>query len=505
AVSAMKYYPAPNSTVGPFFQNNYFIDSPETNIANGVIGKVDRALTDKQRITTELQFSDGFLGAAKYLPNVANPGATDRNFQTRRGRLQHAWTVSPQIVNTVSFEAQSNSTRAGEGQTDPFPIYRFDPYLGLGQSFPVSDNAVNNFDWNDRLSIRHRKHSLSFSADFAAHQVNTLWSEYPSGAYYFDSELTSIPGITDTGFGFASFLLGLPASAEESVTTSPSYFRNNHLALAAGDKYELRKDLTVSLSLTVNRHGARTEKYNRQSTIDPNVIDPSNGLPGALVAAGTYGLGTGLGPVIWSADPHVALAWNPLGDSKTVVRLDASRQHSQTPIDTSQWGTDGFNAHQTFISPNSQLAPALPLNPQFPALPYPLPNLSPSAADNTVAAWVDLTGREPTVLYASFSIERELPGSLIASAGVTHAAGHNMLIWNGAVDLNAISPADLVYRDQLNDEAFRASLRPFPQFTALDVDDAYPGGRYQRDAAFVRIEKRASNGLELSAYYELSK
>jgi hypothetical protein len=505
ALSAMQYYPAPNSTVGPFFQNNYFIDSPETNIANGVIGKVDRAVTDKQRVTTELQLSNGFLGAAKYLPDIANPGAADREFQTRRARVQHIWTASPQVVNTASLEVTSNTTRTGQNETQPFPIYRFDPYLGLGREFPVSHNARNTFDWNEGLSVRRGKHAVQFTAQFTARQVNTLWPQYPSGQYYFDAGLTSIPGVVNTGFGFASFLLGLPASAEQSVITEPSYFRNSYVGLGASDKYELRKGLTLTLGLTLNRHAPRSEKYGHESTIDPRVIDPSNGRPGALVAAGTHGLDAGLGPVIWSADPHLGVAWNPLNDSKTVIRLDMARQHDQIPIYSSQWGTQGFNAHPTFISANSQLVPAIPLTPAFPALGYSLPDLSLSAADNSVADWIDLNGREPMEQWASLSVERELRWSLVASAGASHSNGRNELIWNGAVDLNAVNPIYLGYRDALNDEAFRASLRPYPQFTGLDVNSLYPGGRYQRDSAYVQVEKRASAGLELTVHYQISK
>ena len=43
ALNALKFYPAPNTDVGPFFHNNYFIDSPETNTANGMIGKLDQS------------------------------------------------------------------------------------------------------------------------------------------------------------------------------------------------------------------------------------------------------------------------------------------------------------------------------------------------------------------------------------------------------------------------------------------------------------------------------
>ena len=43
-------------------------------------------------------------------------------------------------------------------------------------------------------------------------------------------------------------------------------------------------------------HMPRVEKYNRQSTVDPAVIDPSVGLPGALAFAGENGIPRGLRP-----------------------------------------------------------------------------------------------------------------------------------------------------------------------------------------------------------------
>jgi len=57
----------------------------------------------------------------------------------------------------------------------------------------------------------------------------------------------------------------------------------------------------------------------------------------------------------------------------------------------------------------------------------------------------------------------------------------------------------------LNDESFRATLRPYPQYLGFDLYGLYPHGKYQRDSAYLRLEKRLSQGLSLSAYYEFSK
>jgi hypothetical protein len=79
------------------------------------------------------------------------------------------------------------------------------------------------------------------------------------------------------------------------------------------------------------------------------------------------------------------------------------------------------------------------------------------------------------------------------------------LVSNAAADPNAIPLDALRYRDRLNNEAFNRSLRPYPQFKGFDVYSSYPLGRYRRDAAWVRLEKRSSRGIALSANYEFSK
>ena len=117
ALNALKFYPAPNTDIGPFFRNNYFIDSPETNTANGMIGKLDQSLRERHRVTVELAFSNGTLGAAAVVPDRrpirAPPTAT---FQTRRGSLEYVFTASSRTVNTLTFEANSNVSTSGDSR-----------------------------------------------------------------------------------------------------------------------------------------------------------------------------------------------------------------------------------------------------------------------------------------------------------------------------------------------------------------------------------------------------
>lgn len=502
---ALSYYPLPNTDVGPFFQNNYFVNSPQNDNADGIIAKVDYPIRDRHRFTSTSTISSGFLSAAKYFPNIASPTAADQHFSSWRTELDYVYTGSSKTVNSASLSVSSELVRTGNSSSSPFPRYDLSSYLSMGTYFPSTRDARNLLELRDEISNRQGKHSFRLSAQFDHRQVNSLNPAYPSGYFQFTSDITSLPGITDTGDPFASFLLGLTSYAERTIITAPSYFRNSSLAFAANDRYEVSKNLTFNAGLALTRRTPRVEKYNRESTIDPMVLDPSNGYPGALVFAGRGGIPRGLRPANLDLDPSVGVAWNPRGDSKTVARASLSRTHSAIPIYNGQWGTQGFNARQTFISPNTQLSSALDLAAGIPVLTTALPDLRPTAADDTVADYVDLTGREPVYLSAGVSLEREMPFSMVISAGANHHTGHDLLVGDGAANPNAVNPIFLRYRNDLYDEAFRTTLQPYPQFKGFELYGLYPGGHYQRDSGFLRVEKRASFGLSFTAYYEFSK
>jgi hypothetical protein len=374
----------------------------------------------------------------------------------------------------------------------------------MGRSTPLLRSTRNSFWLGNGFSSRFGKHSVRVSAGVLHQQAHALTETYPSGMFRFGTGVTSLPGIVNTGHAFASFLLGLSDQAERSVVTSPSYFRRNRYNISARDNWEVRPGLTLSGSLNFEIVPPRTEKYDRHSTVDLAAINPANGRPGALVTAGRNGVGRGFQPVRYNQEPAVSLAWNPGGGTKTVVRAAYSRSIGGTGLTGGQWGTQAFNASPTYISPNVQLEPAVVLRQGLPPAPD-LPDTRPEALNNTVADLVDRTDRQPRTQSASFSIQRELPWLLVTTIGAYHNDGKNMFVDNEGVNVNGIPLDNLEYRDLLNDELFRRSLRPYPQYVNFDVNAQYPVGRYTRDAAYLRVEKRTSAGLGLTAYYEYGK
>ncbi len=516
---ALEFYPEPNTEVGPFFRNNYFIHSPETNVANGMIAKLDHTLKERHRVSLGLSFSNGLLGAAQWFPNAANPGPADRKFHNRRGSLEHVFTASARTVNTFTFEASTDGSQNGlEDDTNypeligltgspgkDFPVLRLGPYLAMGRYNPTSKNVRNSFVWTNAFSTRRGKHGFRAVAQYVSAQVNTFWPGSPSGSFSFSSGLTSLPGIVNTGHGFASFLLGLSDFADLSLVRSPSYFRTGSSQLALRHSYEASKGLNFSFGLNIQNSRPRTEKYNRQATVDLSVPNPANGRPGALIVAGRDGVGAAFKPSATNLEPSASFSWNPGGNTKTVLRGSFARSYAGIPVYFGQWGTQGFNGTPTFISPNVQLQPAIVLSDGLPPTSQTGPDLRPEAANDTIADLVDRSSIVPVYQSASVTLEREAPGNVVVTLGAAYAGGRNLYVSNGSANPNALPLDALEYRDQLNDEQFNRSLRPFPQYKGFDLYSLWPRGRYKRDAGFLRVEKRASRGLTLSMYYEISK
>jgi hypothetical protein len=507
AQKSLEQYPAPNSDAGPFFRNNFFIFAPEGNRADGIIARVDHAVGERHRLGFGLNFSDGVDGAAEWFPTLANPGPLSRDRRSRRGNLEHVFTLSPRSINTLTLEAwtdqSENQPRLNE-QGQPFPNYRFSPYLSMGNSYPVSVSARNTFQVTNGYSTRWQKHRFRVVMQATREQVHSFWPQYPEGSFRFSPGLTSLPGIVNTGHAFASFLVGGAEYAEKSVVISPSYFRRTRGLLALRDQWELRKDLTLNLGLNIDVSSPRVEKFDRQSTVVFDEVNPVNGRRGALVAAARDGYGRAFQPLQVRPEPSMGLAWNVRGNTRTVVRLNYSLSYQPIPIYTGQWGTQAFNGTLAWVSMNPQLSPAVTLS-QGLTQQREFPDLRKEAANNTVADLIDQSGNQPVYQSASVQLEKELPGALVLTAGMAHAEGKNLLLSNSGSNPNAIPLEALEFRDQLNDEQFNRSLRPFPHYQRFDVYSSWPEGKYQRDAGYLRLEKRTSAGLSMAASYEVSK
>jgi hypothetical protein len=521
ASNAVSYYPLPNTNVGPFLRNNFFANSVETNTPNGTVWKLDQSFGTRHKLSWNGRLSSGLDGAAPLFENAANPGAPPRLVSSRSSGISETFNVSPAVVNQFSISAwRSALENEGSGgqtidyagelgltgvQTGSFPRFEFWPYISIGsQPGSLIRYQTANYSVSDGLTIRHKKHNIriNFSAYWA--QVNTLRPRDPAGRFLFDGRLTSLPGINNTGNGFAQFLLGLSNRADQSVTLNPSYFRTDQYLVSVGDEYQMTADLNWSFSLGLQMDDSRREKYDRQSNLDLSKINPENERPGALIFAGRDGRPQAFNPRQVNWRPSISWALNPWGNRKTVIRASYSLFFQEFPIYPTDFGTLGFNAYPLYVSENDQLASAVVLRNGFPQDFVHPPDLRPTAANGTRANYIDPIGTLPYIQNWQLEVERDLPAQFVLRVGYHGEKGTHLFMGNG-LDLNALPPQTLVYRDRLNDLDFNSSLRPYPQYREIMTGYGYPIGSNTVQYGDFRAEKRFSHGLNFTAVYTLSK
>ncbi len=521
AHAATRDYPLPNTNVGPFLRNNYWTNPSERNTPDGFILRLDHNLGNTQKIDVSANSSNGFSDTPDLLPTVANPGRPDRMFRTRTISVSDTVNPTPnltyngrlranlQVVDTLSLAPTEDFPKAvglAGVAGSVFPTLRFQGYLGMGSSSQsYLRNALADYRFDNSLVVRRGDHTWTVASDAVLVHWNTLELDAPSGAYSFNDRITGLPGITNTGDGFATFLLGQAWRAEATDQPHPVYLRRSGFENSVADQWQVSPSLTVSMRMVLTAESPRFEKYDRQSSFDPLARNPATGTSGALVFAGRDGLDGAFQPYRVRVEPRLAVSWSPTEARDTVVRGTLYRTYSTVGLRTGPFGTQGFSGRRFPVSPNRQLVPAVKLDNGFPTLLHSLPDLRADFANNSDVDMIPRTDAQPTYNQASLEVEYGLAQGLTLRARGRTIQGRDLLIGGHLAGVNAIPVTALAYRDRLYDETFRRSLRPFPHVQQIRTNYQYPGGKYRYDEGRVNVQKRTGDGLSFDLEYSYRK
>lgn len=521
ARAANAAYPQPNTDVGPFLRNNYWTNPSERNAPDGFIARIDHNLGSLQKVSLDVKLSEGFLNTPDIYPTAADPGRPDRLFRNREVELSDTVNLTPNLTYRGSLEVDSDIIDTISHQDDrnlpdelglrgvngtAFPQLRFRGYVGMGASRKAYiRNAFNVYDLDNELIFRNGSHTWTVVSQTKAVRFGTLELDSPSGSFSFNDRITGLPGITNTGDGFATFLLGQAWRAEATDQPQPAYIRRRSFENSIADKWQVNPSLTLTLRLNLNASSPRTEKFDRQSTFDPDALNPATGTPGALVFARRGAMGRAFQPFRVRAEPRVGISWSPTKDRSTVVRGTVLRGYSPVALRSGPFGTQGFSGRRSPVTPHRQLVPAVTLAHGFPPLPNPLPDLRGDFANNTDIDMIPRTDAQPTHNYASLEVEQKLPSGLVLRARGRTTRGRDMLIAGQIAGLNRAPVSVLSFRDRLNEESFRRALRPFPHVQQIRMNYQYPGGKYRYDEGRINLQKRAGDGLSLDLEYSYRK
>ena len=438
--------------------NNYFTHVPTGDNNWEFTGRLDYNITPKQRISIisnagERAFIGLDLGADSILPLPYSNGIHVAE-KTATGILQDTYTITPHLVNQLKYGyvrqwgPVSNPTlgiakyAAGKGvgignlppgqASDAFPGVDFaggvdEPTRWYSRS-GYSQN-VNTYTLMDNLQWIKGRNNFTFGADFQwlnenqsdfATQSTPLglnMSNASTAGYVASGANAGDLQTGSTGSAYASFLIGAVNSTGIVVQPfSTLGARYKAFMPYAEDDIRVNSKLTLNLGLRWDFYPPYHEVQNRWSFMNPNLINPATGSPGAIEFAGT-GLDscnckTPVHYYFGNAAPRLGFAYSL--NNKTVIRGGFGINYSHGGGVGGRLGANdgtgqtGFVASQAWGSTEGGGVPAFYLNSNLPA-PYantslPAYNLVPDHTPTVNSGnYLDANGNYPTPQGVSYA------------------------------------------------------------------------------------------------------
>ena len=557
--NVLGYWPAPNRAgEGAAGLRNYFLSGKNVNQADIWFARVDHQISSKHRLFGRTGGSQN--DSYSTLAEIAFPAKTISSNPTRTALISLTSTFSPNLLG--EFRAsytrlQSNSYPVSEGfdmATLGFPssvtsnvLYKQFPQITIQQYNSGSGLVVATFNASEidqlggatktlapqdnyhaqyHVTWVKTRHKLRMGTDIQLLRMNAYNSQFSAGQYFFDRVFNQGPdpsvSATNSGHGFASFLLGVPAAG--TLTFTPRMFLfQRYRAGYFQDDWRITNRLSLNLGVRYEYTSPYGEKHGNIGQFDSKGTEPITGGTGVFVWVPPNAYHTN--PNYKTFGPRVGLAYQL--NSKTVIRAAGALFHA---------ANNGLNAAATdfgsgtFVSNFLSLGPPNSIdftpsvggswsNPFAAGFTYPQKGTTTFAGQN-----IRVDFPEHPLAYLTnwnFGIQRELTGNMLAEVAyvgskITHLfwnrqenANDPILLQQWGTRLNEVVPNPYFGKVTVGDLSFptvrrKQLLRPFPHYQQiLGIRTPYGDASYQSMTA--RFERRYSAGLLLSAGYTLSK
>jgi hypothetical protein len=567
AKNLLALYPLPNQAGAPNGANNYFLSGKALEDYWTTIGRVDHAISDKDRLFVRLHrdfweedknrsFGNNVNGI---ILNRINRGiALDEvHMFSATFLLNFRYGLAQQIFpeRRVSQGFDLSSLGFAPAFTSLFPKESAVPNVRLGSMTALSgsesgdgsaSSMVHSFTGN--FTKIKGSHTLKFGPEFRLYRVFLdRRSAATSPILNFSSEWGRGPLNTSApppvGAEFVSLLLGIPGG--EAQRTGSFATQDKYFAAYFQDDWKVSQKLTLNLGLRLEWESPVTERFNRSVTqFDAGVANPiaaqaianyaRNPIPeipasafranGGLLFAGdgnrSFWNSAGM---MWL--PRIGLAYQ--ANSKTVIRAGYGIFYGSLGAFKSTANLAGF----------SQTTPVIPTQNNgltfIANLQNPLPNglIAPLGAggglQTNLGQNISFFPRDRQMPYAqrwSFGLQREFKMGFVLESSYVGNRGTNLPANRNSNATPAQYLSTLPTRDQatitylgaqfpnpffgLNPQytgtISRANLlRPFPHFG--DITYADPTGYSWYHSMQNRLEKRFGQGFTLQVSHTWSK
>jgi len=549
-LAALYPEPTPNFSVG----GNNFLSGPKKSLEqNNFDIRVDHKISDKDNYFVRFSYEEQPIFTPGPFSNELDGGgftAGNQDNSYRSVALSEIHAFAPTLVNELRFgynrinshRLQPNSNVDVSGQLGLLGV-PFSPNFGglpnmcftnlacIGSSdFLPSIEKQNSYVFNENLNWIRGRHSLKFGTEIRKEQFTIAQVSTPRGDMTFGPDFTDNPamplnpdGSTTGGVDFASFLLGIPDSANISTLRNVDYHRKI-FSFYGQDDLRMTSRLTLNLGLRYEIFMPITEGHNEMATFNfaqDSLIVPT-GQNAQLTPAiasflpilrnGSSGL---ISPDYTNVAPRVGAAYSIT--NKLVLRGGYGIFYGGQENGPFSFPSPGFNPpffyQQAFTSPCGTPTPpnANPADPgncaiglksgppldtslminNFWTQGYPATSLT--DPNNPLLYSIDPHLRTPMMQQWHFGLQYQLPSE--TALELTYAGSHGQRLY-GFYNGNQAVPSP-------DPNAPLAPRRPFPAVDGT-IDTFRSNTISNYNSLQVHLEKRLTHGLQFEVSYTYS-
>jgi outer membrane receptor protein involved in Fe transport len=533
----MSYLPPPNTgTPGQIYNNFigsgvelYDIDQPDV--------RMDYNISSKASFFARYSLAD-FTIDAPAVYGVEAGGPTPFNFagqsldRTQSLALGFTYTVSPTLVGDFRFgtfryrirvepfgvgtypatEAGLPGLNLGTQETSGMPAFYINGAGGFDFGYALGVNACNcplketenQFDWITNWTKEHGNHTIKWGAEVPRDEQQRIPSdEHRSGEITFTDAVTGNAtvdaldnSVAPTGAALASFLLAQP-SAFDRIASGIYYpgLRETRIFLYAQDTWRVTRKLTLD-------YGVRWENYLPQAAAKPGGTGMFDPLTGMEWAAGIGGIPLDLGvhPYNLGFLPRLGIAYQV--QANTVVRAGYGWGFSPAGYGSIFGQGAEYNPPALTVQTIPQVytyAPDFNLLTGPPAPPYPPVGSNgqyplPDGVSPYNWFWPLSAYRVPMAYFWNATVQHQFSNGLALQVAYVGNVGRHLYV-NPNINQAVPGPGSLDSR--------RPFYAPFGLEQGIYYTCNCDNSNY--NGLQVKLEKRASHGLDFVLNYTYSK
>lgn len=546
----VSYYPLPQ-TAGPTGGFNFTGIDNVRDHAQEVTVKLDQQIRPWWTVSGSYIFYEALQPLGNPLGTLPGSYSYTYHRQVDATQINSTWILNPTTVVTARYgnnrfpnliaEVSQGFDPAMLGfpasytsaiQSKFFPTILPRNFSQLGQNTSSLDNWKSQI-LNGSLTKTLNHHNVTVGAEYRRVRMDFQDFSDAPGTYSFSGSFTQAnPNVAGEGTGsdLADLLLGYASSGEVDITTPlKTYF--DYTALFVQDDWRLTPRLTLNLGLRYEAEtGLKEDKDRLAVGFDRTATSRlSNGatVTGGILFAGINGDKRDVGDLsLLKFAPRLGASYQLT--PKTIVRGGYGILYAPLRYDPTGTLAPGYTAANSYVASldNDQTSAGSLENP-FPAgLQKPAGNSAGllTGLGNSVTTY-DQELHAPRVQQFSVGVERELPGQIVLDASYIGSRSINLNpspTSSTPVNINQLNPSNFAQGGALSDQvanpnyiaggpgiigqptvARSQTLRPFPQFTAVNLFVSSAHADY--DALLVKVEKRTGHGLNLVSSFTWSR